>query len=341
METLFFRNKRIVALAVMMIIAAGLSALLSIGRQEDPTITNIFATVVTPYQGADPARVESLVTDKIEDELQKIPEIKEVKSSSRTGISVVQIELSWNLSKPRIEQVWSEVRDALSDAARRFPSGVAEPIFDDDRVGAFSAISAIQAAPDSKVSPAVLKRYAEALQDQLRALPGTKQVHVYGAQQEEILVAVDWRKLASLGLTVDEVSRAIASADTKVRAGQIRSTQADYLIEVRGEIKTLKRIRDIPVRDGGNGQIVRVGDVATVSRSVRKPPAVLALLTRSQPYWSLQRWKMIDKLITGWVKSNPCSRNLRLSCRLGWRTVNCSTKARIPLIAWQTSSRIC
>ena len=64
METLFFRNKRIVALAVMMIFAAGLSALLSIGRQEDPTITNIFATVVTPYQGADPARVESLVTDK-------------------------------------------------------------------------------------------------------------------------------------------------------------------------------------------------------------------------------------------------------------------------------------
>ena len=300
METLFFRNKRIVALTVMMIFAAGLSALLSIGRQEDPTITNIFATVVTPYQGADPARVESLVTDKIEDELQKIPEIKEVKSSSRTGISVVQIELAWNLSKPRIEQVWSEVRDALSDAARRFPSGVPEPIFDDDRVGAFSAISAIQAAPDSKVSPAVLKRYAEALQDQLRALPGTKQVQIYGAQHEEILVAVDWRKLASLGLTVDQVSRAISSADTKVRAGQIRSTQADYLIEVRGEIKTLKRIRDIPVRDGGAGQIVRVGDVATVSRSVRKPSAVLAFAD-AQPAVLVAAKMEDDRQVDHWM----------------------------------------
>ena len=127
MATLFFRNRRIVALTVLMILAAGISALTSIGRQEDPTITNIFATIITPYPGADPARVESLVTEKIEDELKKIPEIKEVKSTSRTGISVVQVELAWNLSKPRIEQIWSEVRDALSDAARKFPSGLREP----------------------------------------------------------------------------------------------------------------------------------------------------------------------------------------------------------------------
>ncbi len=73
METLFFRNKRIVALAILMILAAGVSALMTVGRQEDPTISNLFATVVTPYPGADPARVEALVTEKVEDELKKIP----------------------------------------------------------------------------------------------------------------------------------------------------------------------------------------------------------------------------------------------------------------------------
>ena len=140
METLFYRNKRIVALTILLIMAAGLSALVSVGRQEDPTISNIFATIVTPYPGADPARVESLVTEKIEDELKQIPEIKEMESNSRTGISVVQVELEWNLSKAEIEQTWSEVRDALSDAARNFPVGVPEPTFDDDRVGAYSAI---------------------------------------------------------------------------------------------------------------------------------------------------------------------------------------------------------
>jgi len=73
MTTLFYRHWRLTALAVGVLVALGLSALLTIGRQEDPTITNLFATVITPYPGAEPARVEALVTEKIEDELRQIP----------------------------------------------------------------------------------------------------------------------------------------------------------------------------------------------------------------------------------------------------------------------------
>ena len=70
---------------VAVVVATGVSSLLSIGRQEDPTITNLFATVITPYPGADPARVEALVTEKIEEELREIEEIEEIRSTSRTG----------------------------------------------------------------------------------------------------------------------------------------------------------------------------------------------------------------------------------------------------------------
>lgn len=276
METLFFRNGRLVALAILMIIAVGASSLFSISRQEDPTITNIFATIVTHYPGADPARVESLVTEKIEEELKGIPEIKVVESASRTGISVVQVELKWDTAKSRIEELWSEIRDALADAALQFPPGVPEPELDDDRVGAFSAISAIQATPGMTASPAVLRRYAEILEDRLQALPGTKQVEVYGARQEEILVEVDPQKLTALGLTVAQVSQAIDSADAKVRAGQIRGTESDLLVEIAGEFKSLERIRAIPIRDGTVGQIIRVSDVANISRAVREPAASLA-----------------------------------------------------------------
>ncbi|MES2540103.1 MAG: efflux RND transporter permease subunit, partial [Pseudomonadota bacterium] len=87
MDTLFFRQPRLVMLALLVIFSAGLSSLVSIGRQEDPTITNIFATITTVFPGADPARVEALVTTKIETELRTIPEIAEVSSTSATGIS--------------------------------------------------------------------------------------------------------------------------------------------------------------------------------------------------------------------------------------------------------------
>ena len=276
METLFYRNKRIVALVILMIMAAGLSALISVGRQEDPTISNIFASIVTPYPGADPARVESLVTEKIEDALKRIPEIKEIESTSRTGISIVRVELGWNLSGTEIEQIWSEVRDAVSDARGKFPAGVAEPRFDNDRTGAFSAISAIHAAPGASAHPGIVRRYAEILQDRLRSLSGTKLVSVYGAREEEILVTIDPRKLVSVGLTAAQVSSAIAKADTKVRAGQIRGSGTDLLIEVVGEIKSLDRIRNVPLVDGVAGRIVRVSDVADVTRTVREPAASLA-----------------------------------------------------------------
>lgn len=91
MDTLTFREPRLVALILLVLVAAGLAALQFIGRQEDPTITNLFATVTTAYAGADAARVEALVTTIIEEALREIPEVDTIASASAAGISIVQI----------------------------------------------------------------------------------------------------------------------------------------------------------------------------------------------------------------------------------------------------------
>ncbi len=93
MDSWFYGNPRGFAVAVLVILAMGWSAFLTIGRQEDPSITNLFATVLTPYPGADPARVEALVTEKIEAELRGVAAISEISSVSRPGLSVIQIDL--------------------------------------------------------------------------------------------------------------------------------------------------------------------------------------------------------------------------------------------------------
>ena len=278
MTTLFYRDARLFALAILLIVAAGASALMTIGRQEDPTITNLFATIVTPFPGADPARVEAQVTEKIEEELREIPEIDEITSVSRAGMSVITVELSEFISKTAIEQAWSEIRDALDDAAVNLPPGVPAPDFDDDRVGAFTTIVALQSRPGIETNDAILVRYADMLQDRLRAVPGTKLVELHGAQEEEISVTLDRTQLESLGLTAQSVAGAIAGADAKVRAGAIHGDASDLLIEVEGEIRAVDRLRAIPVRQGEDGRIVRLGDIATVKRDVRQPPSSLALI---------------------------------------------------------------
>ncbi|MBW4708133.1 efflux RND transporter permease subunit [Roseobacter sp. YSTF-M11] len=276
METLTFREPRIVALALLVIIAAGLSALLAIGRQEDPTITNLFATITTPYPGADPARVETLVTAEIEDVLREIPEVDEINSTSATGISIVQVDLSDTLADARIEQVWSEIRDALSDAEAEFPQGVLTPDFSSEGAGTFGAIIALSATHDD-VPLSIMGRYSESLADALRSLPGTKNVETFGAPEEEVLVTLDPDRAAALGLTADDVSAVIARADSKGQAGRVRGRTSEMIIDIEGDITALERVREVIVREGPDGQVTRLADVASISRGPRLPLAEQAL----------------------------------------------------------------
>ncbi|ABD54228.1 efflux RND transporter permease subunit [Jannaschia sp. CCS1] len=275
MLTLPFRQPRIVALILLVLISAGLSAFLSIGRQEDPTITNLFATVTTQFPGADPGRVEALVTAEIEEELREIAEVDTITSVSRTGVSVVSVELLETLDETTIEQVWSEARDAVEDARRNFPQGVLAPEFNAEGISAYSAVVAVTA--DHEGVPLTLTHaYAEALADRFRSIPATRAVDLFGEPDEEVLVELDPYAAAALGLTVAEVSQRIAAADGKVRAGALEGDETGLTINVSGEITALERLGRVVLREGAAGATVTVADVAEISRGPRDPSTELA-----------------------------------------------------------------
>jgi multidrug efflux pump subunit AcrB len=300
METLFFRQPRLVILVLFVILSAGFSSLVSIGRQEDPTITNIFATISTVFPGADPARVEALVTAKIETELRTIPEIAEVSSTSATGISVISVELVETVAPEIIEQLWAQVRDAISDAQREFPAGVLEPEFNSDGAGGYAAIFALT-LPDG-FSLARAAREAEALADTLRGVPGTSLVDLHGLPEEEVLVTLHPDRIAALGLTADAVSAAIRVADAKVQAGRLRGNETDLVLGVTGEITSLDRLRAVVLREDAAGRVTLLGDVADISRGPREPLAEAALF-RGQPAFlvsaKLSEGLQVDRWMAG------------------------------------------
>ncbi|MGB0498120.1 MAG: efflux RND transporter permease subunit, partial [Rubricella sp.] len=276
MLSLFFRQPRLVALAFLVIVSAGASSLLTIGRQEDPTITNLFATISTVYPGADPARVESLVTERIEAELREVPEITVIESNSATGISVVSVELAETLTESEIDEAWDTVRREIEDARALFPVGVLEPEIDTDGAGTYTAIFSLQSAGNAP--PSVAPRYAEELAQQLRRLPGTDRVQVFGAPEEEVRVTVDIHAAAAMGLSMDRIAAAVRDSDAKVQAGSLRTDRGEMLIEVEGEITALDRIRRIPLSTGMDGAVARLGDIATVERGVRTPVSETAIV---------------------------------------------------------------
>ncbi|MCA3442970.1 MAG: efflux RND transporter permease subunit [Rhodobacter sp.] len=280
MDTLFFRQPRLVILTLMIILSAGLSSLVSIGRQEDPTITNIFATITTVFPGADPARVEALVTAKIETELRTIPEIAEVSSTSATAISVVSVELVETVPPDMIEQLWAQVRDAVDEAQRDFPPGVLEPDFNSDGAGGYAAIFALTLPDGFSLTRAA--REAEALADALRRVPGTSLVDLHGLPEEEVLVTLNPDRIAALGLTADAVSDAIRAADAKVQAGRLRGDETDLVLGITGEITSLDRLRAVVLREDADGRVTLLGDVADITRGPRQPLAEAALF-QGQP----------------------------------------------------------
>ena len=273
---LTWREPRIVALALLVVVAAGVSALLSIGRQEDPTITNLFATVTTPYPGAEPARVEALVTAEIEEALREIAEIDVIESTSATGISLVSIDLVETLAEPEIERAWTDIRDALSDTVPRLPQGAGAPELDTDGAGAFGAIVAL--TPQRLAVPMTLVgRYGEALGDVLRNVPGTSVVSLYGLPEEEITVTLDPDRAMALGLSAASVAQAVQAADAKLRAGEVTGASDELVIEVTGEIETLARLEAIVLREGPDGTTLRLGDIAGIARGPRLPMSEMAL----------------------------------------------------------------
>jgi multidrug efflux pump subunit AcrB len=276
MFDLYFRNPRLLILTLALIVVAGVAAWFSLPRREDPELTGRAAIVFTRFPGADAERVESLVTEKIEDELREVDEIRLIKSSSRTGISIVSIELKDEIKL--VDDVWSRIRDKLDDAEVNFPRGALEPEFEAFTIDAYTVIAAVVWDGDAPVSHAVLRRVAERLQESLRAVPGTQEADLFGDNPEEVVVEVDAEALAARGVTATQVAGAVRGSDAKVAAGQLRGANNDLLIEVAGELDSLDRVRRIPVRYGEGDEVVRLEDIATVRKTIAEPPRSLAII---------------------------------------------------------------
>ena len=299
MKTLLFREPRLFALLVGIIVVLGLSSYLTIAKQEDPTITNLFATVITPYPGASPERVEALVSKKLEDELKSIPEINKITSNSRTGISVLTIELSKFISDQQIEQAWSEIRDAVEDARREMPTGIGASEFDNDRTGAFTSISLIKASENETIKSAILARYAKQLQDQLRLVGGTKDVELFGLPKETVYVKLDPIKLNAINLTVNDVAQMVRQADVKNTAGRAESNTTSLVIELAGEAKDLQRLKRIPISSNGVQQL-KLSDIASFEKTVADPPASISISSGQQVVMVAARMKP-DLRVDNWT----------------------------------------
>ena len=280
LSNFFYRNPRLTLLAVCLILVSGLSSWFVLPRMEDPQLVQRGAIVNTIYPGADPTRVESLVSEKIEEAMEEIEQIKEIRSSSREGISTVTIELRDNVldSTP----VWSRIRDRLSDIEPTLPKNAFKPDFDELEFKAFALLVALKWDQETPVNYAILNRLALQLKDRLQAIGNTMKVETRGEPAEEIIVRLNSNRLAAMNLTVQTVSDQIRQSDAKVSAGQLRGSGEELLLGVSGELTSLQQIEQISITHQLGQGFTRLGDIATIEKTAVDPPDGIAIIDGKQ-----------------------------------------------------------
>ncbi|MFK8185648.1 MAG: efflux RND transporter permease subunit [Phormidesmis sp.] len=273
---LFYRNRQLLFLTLTLIVVWGISAFLTLPRLEDPEIVQRVSTITTVFPGASAERIESLVTDKIEEEFSDIEEIDNIESTSSPNISVVTIELKDTVAD--VLPVWARIRSQLEDVTPALPSGAQDPVYEDADVAANALIVGLTWDLDSPVNAALLQRVAEGLEDDLKAIPGTDKVELFGVSSEEIQVDVDQAVAARLGLTSEAIAQQIRASDAKVSAGTLQGETDELLLEIDSNLGSLERVRQIPIRVGDDGQVRLLGDVATITKAVQDPAEAIAII---------------------------------------------------------------
>ena len=274
----FFTNPRLTAIAVLFILVLGVSAAFSLPRQEDPTMVERWANVLTFLPGATANRVESLISEPLETKLREIPEIKQIDSVSRAGLSVLNIEIYDSVGAAQVDGIWSEIRDKLGEAQSALPTATSGPELEISAPIASTVIVAFKWHSDEPIQIGLLSRLAQSLQIRLANMSGTKESKIYGAIDEEILVSADPYALASAGLTTVEIGNVIAAADTKLTAGRLSNNHSDMLVEVDADLISTERIARISLKTkASNGQTLRVSDVAEVRKRAIDPPLSMSL----------------------------------------------------------------
>lgn len=277
MKTLFYKLPRLTWLSVIVIFISGFFAIVTLGRQEDPTLVERYGYVLTILPGADAERIEATVTQPLEQRLQELPEIMELKSTSRANVSQIGLELRADLSDVEVDNAWTLIRQQVTLAEAELPQQASIPFVRRVYVGASTMAVSLAWIGEGDAPLAVMARLSETLEDRFRRLNATEETEVFGMPREEVRVISDPEALAAAGLSLTEAAALITAADAKAPAGQMRGQSNDIGFEINGEFDEIARIRAIPLLQRPDGSALRVGDVAEVVKGTEDPPTRLVL----------------------------------------------------------------
>jgi multidrug efflux pump subunit AcrB len=274
----WFANNGVAAnLLMVLIVAGGIFTLFDVKQEIFPEFSTDIVKVVVPYPGAAPEEVEEGIVIRIEEQIQDLEGIKEIRSTAAENAGTVLVEAQQGAD---LQKLLNNVKSRV-DAIDTFPVEAEEPVIED----AVVRRNVLEVAISGDADEHTLKRLGEQIREDLLALPGITQVVLRATRPYEISIEVSEEALRKWGLTFDTVANAVRRTSLDLPGGRVSTTGGDILLRTEGQAYRGVEFEELPLLTLSDGSRVKLGDVANVvdgfaetdqwSRFDGKPTALL------------------------------------------------------------------
>ncbi|EHH1031020.1 multidrug efflux RND transporter permease subunit VmeV [Vibrio parahaemolyticus] len=268
------KNKVISWLFIVILAIGGVTSFLELGRLEDPAFTIKDAMIVATYPGATSKEVEEELTYPLEKEIRKLPYIDRITSTSSNGMSQIMVSMKMDYGPDELPQIWDEMRRKINDLQPTLPQGVQSLQIIDDFGDVYGVMLMLTGDDYDYVE---LKRYADHLRREIELVDGVGKVDIAGDQQEMLFVEISLDRLASLNLDMNVVSGLLNQQNNVVSAGEVMVNGENLVIRPSGTLNTVQALENLIIHGRDTGNLIRLKDVATITRSIQEKPGNMIL----------------------------------------------------------------
>lgn len=266
----FIRQKTTSWLLSVLLLIGGTFSYTNLGQLEDPEFVLKQAIIITQYPGASPQQVEEEVTYPLENEIQKLAYVDNIKSITSNGVSQIIVEMKSIYRKQELRQIWDELRRKVNDFSPNLPAGTSSPIVKDDFGDVFGVLFAVTGKGFAYDE---INDYVDFIRRELVLLDGIGKVTVEGKQQEQVIIEISNNKMISLGLSTEYLYQVLAQQNVVSNAGSVRVGNENIRFHPTGEFTSVQELGDLIVSPSGQSKRIKLSDIAKIYRDFVEIPS--------------------------------------------------------------------
>ncbi|HHT79875.1 MAG TPA: efflux RND transporter permease subunit [Spirochaetales bacterium] len=251
----------LVNILMITILILGALSLVRLPQEQFAEVPFFWVNVIVPFPGVGAEDLESSVTIPVENAFQGMDKLKKISSTTSEGLSVVRVEFDDGISKQEFKALYQDAQTRFSQVS--LPEGTLNPIVDDFSSADFLPV--IEVVISGNLPYEELREQAVSLKNKILKVKDVSDVELLGLPDRQILINLDSSRLIALGLTVNEVVRAISDQNSAVPSGTLSTDSREYLLRTLGSIKEISDFESVIVRRSVTSEgVVRISDVAEV-----------------------------------------------------------------------------